>query len=98
MTIDEEKEVKAFEKKHKTTIIEMSNNEFQEAVKKESSEVLTAIINRLRSEKKFQEKILEEPYVKKNPNSFRYAEAIRIIPIINTKGKLLKSIIDNSNK
>lgn len=97
MSINEEKAVRAFETKNKKAIIDMSDEEFSNSVKKESPEIKMAIINRLRAEKKFQEKVLEESFVKKNPNSFRYTEARRIIPILNAKGKILKSIIDNTN-
>jgi hypothetical protein len=73
---------------------DMSDEDFTRLVQKESKENLEMILNYLKSSRDFYKRVLLEEYRKKHPNSFRYKDADEQIARHNTKGKLLKSIID----
>lgn len=94
----QEKIYRSIEKAYGKSILAMKEEQFREVMSSQPIDHCNAILAALRAEKTFYQKVLDEEYRKKNPASKRYAEANKLLPEINTKGKLLKSIIEQKQK
>lgn len=67
---------------------------FEKTIRRLSLDEQKNYLAKMRDEKTFQSKILQEDWRARNPNSFRYVQAEKIIDILNQNGKILKSLID----
>jgi len=94
MNKDQEQAAKAIEKHYGKAFTSMENQEFINIMSSEPLKECESVIEYLKDNRNFYKKVLDEEYRKKNPNSFRYREADKILPLLNEKGKLLKSIIE----
>lgn len=86
------------EKAYGASLIKAKNDKFAEIMSAESADDCSKVLAWLKIEREFYSKVMKEEYRKKNPNSNRYKEADNLVPIINEKGKLLKSIIDQKQQ
>ena len=73
----------------------LNEDDFKDKINKVNDSSRQILINRMRNEKQFYKKILEEKYREKNPESYRYRDADIRIEILNRNGKILKSVIGN---
>ena len=73
----------------------LNEDDFKDKINKLNDSSRQILINRMRNEKQFYKKILEEKYREKNPESYRYRDADIRIEILNRNGKILKSVIGN---
>ena len=73
----------------------LNEDDFKDKINKLNDSRRQILINRMRNEKQFYKKILEEKYREKNPESYRYRVADIRIEILNRNGKILKSVIGN---
>ncbi len=69
-------------------------NIFLKVIEKMSLEQKKEYLEQMRKEKNFQINITQEEWRVKNPNSYRYIQAEKIIDVLNQNGKLLISIIN----
>lgn len=86
--------VNALKKQAGKEFSDMSDESFLSLMGKQSKEDLEHIRGYLISSRDFYKRVLLEEYRKKHPNSFRYKDADQQIANHNTKGKLLKGILD----
>ena len=93
-----EKTFRKIEKNLGASLMKMKNDNFVKLMSGYSLEDCNRTIAWMKVERGFYKNVLNEEYRKKNPNSIRYKEASEFIEIVNTKGKLLKSIIDQKLK
>ena len=78
----------------KTWIFE-NTADFMKKVEKLNIDEKKAKLDEMRSLRKFYQEILREDYRATNPNSYRYAEAEKILRYLNAHGKTLKEHLES---
>lgn len=84
-------------KESNTSYIDLSDIEFKNSISNLSQDELKKMLESMRSTMRFYKKILEEPYYVEHPEkkkTFRYEESLRCATSINSKGKLVHSLIN----
>jgi len=93
----ENRELSEKVRKSMTSYIDLSDTEFKNSISEYSKEELQALMVKMRSEMTFYKKIVQEPYYVEHPEkkeTQRYEEAFRKAKSINSKGKIVYSIIN----
>jgi hypothetical protein len=87
------KKLRAELKVHKGSSLTIPNDRFEEWLKNIDLDAANLLLVKLRSEREFYKKILDEEYRKKNPSSFRYTDADKKLKIIRFQGPILNDYI-----
>lgn len=75
------------------TYVDMSEQEFRNMIAEMNKEQAELFINKMRGEKNFYKKILDEDYYKENKKGYRYQDALKKYKSINEKGKIIAAYI-----
>jgi len=84
-------------KQSNTSYVDLSDIEFKNSIINLSQEELGSLLSQMRSTMNFYKKVLAEPYYVEHPEkkkTFRYEESFRCATSINSKGKIVSSLIN----
>lgn len=76
---------------------DLDDTEFKNSISEFTQEELKALLEKMRGEMNFYKKIVQEPYYVEHPekkDTMRYQEAFQRATSINTKGKIVFSLIN----
>jgi hypothetical protein len=81
------------------TYLDLSDVEFKNTLASATQEQLTALLKQMKSTREFYKKVLQESYYEKHPekkSTHRYIDARKKYESVNSKGKIVHSLITNS--
>ena len=82
-----------------TSYLDMPDIDFKNTLTEMSQEELKALLNQMKSTRAFYRKILQEPYYIEHPEkklTLRFENVVKNYKSVNSKGKIVHSLIQNS--